>query len=252
VIMTAWKRLYEHVRRLSEGTQYRGVSDMRLKDLEELGDAIGINIDPKGGTARVEYKFKPHIMPGWQDKPGAALAIATTDTKRQVQTGNAQGGTVHKTNWGGTVANVPAPIRRHPNDHMGSTMDRYDVIIVADTDNGVMSRLAWSPGIGSSEERRSRLEMLMAGRQPPPLSRRPQGDLPVFGGHADDARQHAPAAVQVPRIGHNARPSHDDDGAPRPQAQGGGRASSDFKQRLAKISRKSYKDADDKYNDGEE
>lgn len=256
--MAAWKTLFEFVRTLTEA-QYRGQSDVRLTDLQKLGDEIGIDMDPEGGTARVEHHFNPTIWTGWQMTPGPALAIATTDTKRTVQTGNPQGGTVHKTNWGGKVVNVAAPIRPHHNDRMGTTVDRYDVVMVGDitsrtnakgkeVQDGVLRRIAWSPAVGSSEQRRARLEALMTGKPVPPLSRRPQPELP----NPPEGSGSAPEPQNVPRVGQNIKPTPDDDQV-KPKTGSGGQASSDFKRRLAAISAKYYgkQQAPDIDDDGE-
>lgn len=205
--MAAWKTLLEYVRTLSEDRQYRGTTAVRLKDLQKLGDEIGVQIDPNGGTVRTEHSFDPSIWTGWQPKIGSALAMASTDSKRDVQSGNAQGGTVMKTSWGGRVVNQPAAIRQSPNSNLGSAMDRYDVMMIADVgtrtnakgrevSNAVMTRFCWSPSIGSSEERRARLEMLIAGQKPPPLPRRPQGEVPTPSGPTQ-----GPEPVDVPRFG---------------------------------------------------
>ena len=201
--MDAWKKLYEHVRFLSEAVQYRGQSDVRLVDLQKLGDVIGVHMDPEGGMARAQHEFNPSIWKGWYAQPGSALAVASTDTKRTIQTGNPQGGTVHKTNWGGRVANVSAPIRPHHNDRLGSTMDRYDVLMIGDIIDprkGVLTKIAWSPSIGSAEERSQRLQALISGGQAPALKRRPQPEVP------DGAPPSTvPSPQPVPRIGQNVR-----------------------------------------------
>lgn len=187
--MSTWKTLLEFVETLSEARRYRGDTDVRLKDLQKLGEEIGFEPDSQGGTVRTEYKFTSSVWKGWQDKLQTAVAIASTDTKRVVQTGNPQGGTVHKTNWGGRVVNVPAPIRPHHDDRIGSTMDRYDVLMTADieetvrpdgktVETAILRRLTWSPSIGSQEERAKRLMAINNGLPPPPLPRRAQGDVP--------------------------------------------------------------------------
>jgi hypothetical protein len=186
--MTAWKKLYERVRALSEARMYRGKTDITLADLNRLlqGDEYrpgitGQPADPKGGMVKCQYEFNPKVWNGWVGKPGAALAIASTDSAKTVQTGNPQGGVVHKTNWGGRVGMTTAPIRPHHNDRLGSTMDVYDVLMVGDVldeKNGILTQIAWSPAQGTAEERRSRLESLLGGGGPQPLRRRPQGDRP--------------------------------------------------------------------------
>lgn len=205
--MDPWKKLYEHVRTLSESTQYRGQSDIKMSDLKKLADVLKVDLDPRGGMLRTQHKFSPKIWTGWQASPGPALAIASTDTKRQVQTGTAQGGTVHKTAWGGKVSNVPAPIRPHADDALGSRMDRYDVIMMGEIegDKGLMTRIAWSPAMGSSEERRARLENLLAGKNGAPLQRRPQPDNPT------PPDSNIPGAQPVPRVGQNLRTPKVDD-----------------------------------------
>ncbi len=243
--MAAWKTLYEYVRTLSEDRQYRGATSITLKELTQLfvgteqrPGITGEPPDPSGGSTRCEWSFNPDIWTGWQTKIGAALASASTGTKRDVQSGNAQGGTVHKTNWGGKVANVAAPVRPSSNDHLGSAMDRYDVMMVAEigtrvnakgktVHSAVMTRIAWSPSIGSSDERSARLDALLAGRTPPPLSRRPQGEMPSVS--KDDAeRWHQQS------IARNKAASADSDTKVAGADRSGSGSNSGWKDKLAK------------------
>lgn len=241
--MAAWKTLLEYVRTLSEDRKYRGSTDVRLKDLQKLGDEIGVRIDPNGGTLKTEYDFDPSIWgsnpgsSGWQDKPGAALAVASTDSKRSVQSGNAQGGVVAKTNWGGRVVNQPAPIRQSSNSHLGSSMDRYDVMMIADigtrtTAKGktvpmaTLTRFCWSPAMGSADERRARLEDLMAGKMVAP-PRRPQGDMPTVS-RDDEERWNAQA------IARDKAASADSDSKVAGDMSGGSVSNTSWKDKLAK------------------
>jgi len=87
---------------------------------------------------------------------------------------------------------------------------RYDILMDADIGSrvnrkgqnvatGKLLRFAYSPAIGESEERRRRLEDLLAGRRPEPVGRRPQPELPKPPTDSDVN----PPARDLPRIGHN-------------------------------------------------
>jgi hypothetical protein len=205
--MTAWKHLREFV--LAEDRQYRGDTFVKFRDLERLfighperrDGLTGRPPDPNGGVVVPPrpYEFDPSILSlgdrsttsgGWYDDLDTALAFATSQSDKEIQTGTAQGGTVVKKSYGGKVSMQNAPIRAFHNDRLGSSMDRYDVVIVADFDHrmnrkGVMvpsvtiKRLAWAPSMGSAEERKARLQALLSGQRSQQLPRRPQPDRPI-------------------------------------------------------------------------
>jgi hypothetical protein len=209
---------------LNEGRSFRGTTDIRMKDLQALVDEMrekGIKagrLAPEGGVLDCGgWPFDPNIWKGFGPQSGAALAKASTDSSRDVYTQHVpQGGTVTKKNYGGRVGYTPGPTRPHANDSLGSTMDRYDVVMVADVgqrvtktgktvQTGSLQRLVYSPAIGTGEERRARLEALLAGQTPPPIGRRPQPEVPV-----PDRDTTGPAAQPVRRQGQNVRPSKDE------------------------------------------
>ena len=250
-IMDAWKQLFEYVKitegLISEERSFHGKSAIRLKDLQTLGKKIGVDMNPNGGTARTKYGFNPTIWKPWHQDIGVALATASTDDKRYVQSGNHQGGTIHKGTYDGRVSNVAAPIRPHDNDKIGSTMDRYDVLMSAEiedrvnskgklTQDGVLTRITWSPSIGTADERRARLEALASGKPAPHLNRRAQGEIP-------DTREpsHLRRAEPVSRVGQFVRPPKEMDPVadPPPRKEV---PRSDFKRRSADISKDFYGD----------
>lgn len=195
--MSTWKRLNEI---LSEEKKFRGDTFVNYSDLAKLIAAVipsGGPPDRNGGVEFGDYKFDPNILAlgdspkgdvmAWQDDIGSALARATTDSAKQIQ-GGGMGGTMTKGNWGGKVGMQYAPRRPHHNDRLGSNMDRYDVIIVADIDLvmnrkgvavpvGTLRRVAWAPSMGDQAEREARLQALLSGRQVT-LPRRPQPERP--------------------------------------------------------------------------
>jgi hypothetical protein len=241
--MNTWKKLYEYVRTLSESRQFHGKTAIRLKDLQKLGEEIGVEIDPNGGSVRTEYEFNTSIWKPWYPNMGPAIAVASTQDKRDVQSGKPQGGTIHKTNWGGKVGNVPAPIRPHANDQLGSTMDRYDVLMVAEIEerfntkgrpvtDGTLTRLCWSPSIGSQQEREARLQALVAGKPPATLSRRPQGVVPSTSRDEEERwaaqKKNRDAADRAA-----SEPSTSDPDDVQQGTRGGGASNSAFRDRLA-------------------
>lgn len=239
---------------LREDRRFRGDTFVSFSDLRKLGAEAKFNPDPKGGVARVQYSFDPSIFQlgdsqgHWYPEEGPAMAMATTQSSKEVGAGRGSGGTTVKTNWGGRVHTQHAPVQPHHNDRLGSSMDRYDVVMTAEfgvrtnkkgiaVPEVVLTRIAWTPSIGSQKERESRLSGLMAGRLQSP-DRRPQGDRPVPSKR--DQERPVPAPQNVPRVGQNVRPTPDDDTPERRPS--GGQASSDFKKRLAAISRGFYSD----------
>lgn len=247
---------------LSEDKKFRGDTFVTYADVAKLVHAVSKKAaDKKGGTVFGDLEFDPNILAlgdspkgdiaAWTDDMGDALAKATTDSAKQIQ-GGGMGGTMTKGNWGGKVAMSYAPRRPHHNDRLGSGMDRYDVLIVADIEwtitkrgnrvpVGTIRRVAWSPSIGTQEERAQRLQGLMAGRQPEP-PRRPMADRP--GISKDDEkrwsaqamrRNDADVAASDPRS--VATPS--DAEPPAPTGGGGLATNQSFKDRLAKLN-KSY------------
>lgn len=188
---------------LSEDKKFRGDSFVTYADLVKLFVAIkgpkGPPPDKNGGAEFGKYKFDPNILAlgdsprgdvfAWQDDLEMALARATTDSAKQIQ-GVGAGGTMTKGNWGAKVGMQYAPRTPHHNDRLGSGMDRYDVLMVADIDFvmnskgmrhpvGILRRIAWAPSMGSQGEREERLQALLAGRQIS-LPRRPMADRPTW------------------------------------------------------------------------
>jgi hypothetical protein len=219
--------IWEQLRRLvlGEARKYRGETDVRLQDLQKLVDAVaskaagaptkGEPLKPQGGAFDTDWQFNPEIWKNWRDRPGEAMVFASTDSKRDVPTvGAPQGGTVMKRNYGGRVFYQPGQARPPANDRLGSAMDRYDVIMVGDVtptvrrnrrtgaeetiDVGSLRRVAYAPSIGSPDERRQRLEDLLAGRTPV-ATRRAQPEVP------DGRDSGLPKAQPVPRVGQNIR-----------------------------------------------
>ena len=190
--MTTWKLIEALLR---EDRKFRGDTFVSFKDLQKLAATAKFNPDPRGGAAKVQYQFNPEILQlgdargNWFDEPGMAMSYATTQSSKEVGAGKGAGGTTVKTNWGGRVHTQHAPIQPHTNDRLGSTMDRYDVVMTAEfgmrmgkhgpVPDVVMTRIAWSPSMGSQQEREARLKALLAGQSVQPLARRPQPERPV-------------------------------------------------------------------------
>lgn len=253
---------------LREARKYRGDSGIRKVDLEKLLDAIkkagglsdAVTIDTKGGSFSCKYGFDPKIWGKWFTSSDAAFAVASTDKDVVGQyAGRSQGHTVHKKNWGGRVVNVPGKARTDF-ERLPSAMDRYDVMMIGDitphtkvnkrtgenelVETGMLVRVAYSPSIGSQEQRQARLEQLIAGDTGGDLPRRPQPDIPdrcpkqgctLTAGHRGDHKfgPEPPEASRVPRVGQNLKIRGDDDEVPQ-TATGGGGAPSSFKTKLAK------------------
>lgn len=231
-----------------ESKQYRGDNSVRLVDLEKLMASIAdkgefkggsgvhlqktdkgfqAHVDPKGGSISCQYGFDPKIWGKWFSSQDLALSMAAMDKDVTAQyAGRSQGHTVHKTNWGGRVLNSPGK-PRNDFERLPSAMDRYDVLMQGEVTTkikrsksgeleevpvGNLLRIAYSPSIGSTEERKARLLALISGQATPELRRRVQPHIPEPS--KDDA-QHAmnQPAPPVPRVGQNmkkARTSDDD------------------------------------------
>lgn len=251
--MKTWKRIVEI---LSEDKQYRGDTFVSLGDLRKLGGKAGFTPDPQGGFANVNYPFLPDFlnlgdtkatMGGWYEELDTALVNATTASAKEISAGMGSGGLMTKGNYGGKVQNSPAPKQPHHNDRLGSTMDRYDVIIVADFDarmnkkgmmvpHTVMKRIAWAPSMGSQEERAARLQSLLAGR-PIDLPRRAQGERPT---RTSDDEENDRKKLAMAAALQGSSDGGDDDENPKLGGRGGGATNSDFAARLAKMN-KDYK-----------
>ena len=197
--MTAWNILEQLFR---ESKQYRGDTSIRYQDLQKMimGDGTpnypglkGGRMDKNGAAFDTDYGFTPSIWGKWYPSQDPALTMASTDKDVVGQyAGRPQGGTIHKANWGGKVSNVPGKARGDF-ERMHSAMDRYDILMqgevtkttkvnpktgqTQEVEKGRLYRVAYSPSVGSSEERRARLLALMAGQTPGPLGRRPQPEV---------------------------------------------------------------------------
>lgn len=249
-----------------ESKQYRGDTAWTRKQLDDLllgepGPGLtGRPAKPDGEAFDCDYEFNPNIWGKWYPNQDPALTMASTDKDTTDQhAGKSQGGMTFKTNWGGRVVNVPGKARTDF-ERLPSSMDRYDILMQGDVEwkdvvnkktqkiekvgKGRLLRMAYSPSIGSADERRMRLVTLIAGKDPGPLSRRPQPDRPepTKTQITKWDREHPPAQP-VARVGQNLKTQVGDDDTKLPPS-GGSQASSDFKQRLAKISKKFYKDED--------
>lgn len=186
-----------------ETHQYRGDTDVRFKDIETLVAEInnkkslkyGKDLNPDGGLVVCQYKFDPTIWKKWFPSKDQALAMASTDKDTVNQhAGRSQGGTTMKTTWSGRVVNMPGRARRDF-EMLSSAFDKYDIIMHGDIkeetsldkknkkvitkEAGILYKFAYSPSMGSTEERKMRLMMLLNGQKPSPLHRRPQHELPV-------------------------------------------------------------------------
>lgn len=223
---------------LVESKMFRGDTAVPLKQLNDLilgkGSQRGILGRPakrEGEAFDCQYEFDPSIWGKWYSSQSAALSFAATDSVRGMpgqHVGAPQGGTVMKRNYGGRVVYAPGKARSDF-EALPSAMDKYDILMRAEVtsrtvvdrktgkpravQDGVLTRMAYAPSMGSAEERAARLEDLMAGRTPVPLPRRPQPERPEPS--KDDVeewdRLHPPAQP-VPRIGQNIKvgPKKDD------------------------------------------
>jgi hypothetical protein len=247
---------------LSEELQYRGDTFVSYSDLVKLfvGNPpkspgfTGQRPDPKGGVATGNYTFDPSILAlgdakkgdinAWWDELDTALARATTASSKEIGAGMGSGGTMTKGTYGNAGAMMKmAPVQPHHNDRLGSTMDRYDVILVADVDmkmnrRGIMvpvatlKRVAWAPSMGTQEERAARLQGLLSGRSAE-LPRRPQPHRPVMS-KDDQERQAAQAKRDAERYGGG---SADDEDRPKLGARGGAATNQSFRDKVAKMNK---------------
>jgi len=267
--MNAWNTLREFLNRhiLPEERMYRGETGIRLQDLGKLFRAVFGDdpppVDPNGGMVELNWKASPRVWSRWARTISAAAAFASTGDDQYV--GRHQGGTVMKRNYGGRVVFEPGK-PRSDYERLPSAMDKYDVMMIGDVtgapvptdqkvvdlsrkglDNAkiIVKRIAWSPSIGSAEERTKRLQDLLAGKQVE-LPRRAQGLVPDAPKNPDElaalqrrgAGRNAPAPPlpePVPRQGHFQRPTSDDDGEERIARTGGGAATNNaFRAKLSR------------------
>lgn len=254
--MKTW-RILESI--LSEDVQYRGDTYVTYGDLvklfvgsEKSPGITGSPPDKRGGMTTGNYKFDPTILAlgdsprgsleAWHDELDTALVRAASDSSKETGGGMGKGGTMVKKNYGGKVTMQMAPNQPHHNDRLGSGMDRYDVVIVADIDQkmnkrgvmvavGTIKRIAWSPSIGSNEERLQRLQGFLSG-QTQQLPRRPMADRPGISNSERErmaavAARSAAADLAASEPGINPDSSTDRNG-------GGGRSSDEFRAKLAR------------------
>lgn len=246
--MGSWKTLKNM---LGEARQFRGDSFVTFKDLQKLFAAAKLPPpDPNGGMAMGNFSFDPEVLAlgdakegnldAWHDDIDAAVARASTDSAKAIG-GHSAGGMMTKGTYGNAGAQMSrAPNNPHHNDRIGSTMDRYDVVISADIDyrinkrglivpTGVLKKVAWSPSMGDSQQRGDRLVALMSGKAASALPRRPQPDRPTLS--KDDEKRWADrvAAQQARDASDSEKPSLGQRGAPSATD-----TSSDFAKRLAK------------------
>ena len=205
---------------LSEVKQYRGEHDVRYKDLHRLikgneqnpGMDGGV-LDPKGAAFDTNYKFNPQVWKDWTTD--IRLAIGLNTSSGDQHHGAPQGGQMNKQNYGGRVS-FDAGKARTDFERQPSAMDKYDLVMIGDitkvtnkkgipVEKGIVTRVAYSPAIGSSDERQARLTALLSGQQAPELKRRPQPEVPGV----DDFKQN-PEPVAVPRLGQYGRPKRGD------------------------------------------
>ncbi len=192
--MSAWKMLESLLR---EDKMWRGDSSVRFQDLHKLLDAIvdkgklldGGDLHPEGGVITCKYAFDPTVWGKWYPQQGVALAFAATDKDVVAQhAGRPQGSTTVKQNWGGKIQNAPGKARGDF-EALPSAMDRYDILMQGEVtqtfgptgkpkQSGVLFKVAYSPIMGSTDERRARLLNLMSGQGPNLLPRRPQPEVP--------------------------------------------------------------------------
>lgn len=212
--MKVWTRLQRAVLGetgvLREEKMFRGETNVRMKDIRALFDGLREKVastDPKvqrdpnveGDSIVCQYSVDPRVWARWSRSLNFAGIFASTTKDQNV--GKAQGHTTVKVNYGGKVLDEPGKIRTD-HERMPSSMDRYDVIMVADVAGAqvpssghvnftgtkpakgskgpgiTVTKIAWSPAIGSAEERQARLEALLTGAKASPLARRPQPELP--------------------------------------------------------------------------
>jgi hypothetical protein len=218
----------------TESRLYRGDNSIRLVDLNAILGAIvekgqlaspDTDIHKDGGSFSCHYQFDPKIWGKWFGSQDLALSMAAMDKDVVAQyAGRSQGHTVHKTNWGGRVVNSPGK-PRGDFERMPSAMDRYDVLMQGDITSrtkrnkktggleevpvGDLLRIAYSPSIGSTEDRKARLLAFMSGEAAPDLSRRPQPHVPEPD-RLSTAKAIDTPAPPVPRVGQNLKRSKAD------------------------------------------
>jgi hypothetical protein len=209
VNVSVWKFLAEIMDRciLPEEKMYRGESRVRLKDIGELFELLhekGFSTDPQvqgqpkaeGGAIDCHYPADSRVWRRWSRSPNYAAIMSSTADDQEV--GRPQGGTVMKKNYGGRIV-YGAGKPRGDHERLGSAMDYYDVMMVGEVhgasipDTGavnfpsdmgkppadiMVSRIAWSPAVGSTEERQRRLQSLLGSGSGGPLRRRPQPHMP--------------------------------------------------------------------------
>lgn len=225
--VSVWKKLLEFVEThvLPEEKMYRGETNVRLQDIQSLFDALkgdekdgpftddpkvlsGGTPNPEGDVVNAQYPVDSRVWGRWSRTPDMAAIFGTT--KDEPHPGAPRGGTVMKRSYGGRVFYAPGkPSTDH--ERFGSAMDRYDVMMLGDVEdapighergvtkfptsgkpqgNIVVHKIAWSPAIGSTEERQGRLKGLLMGGSASPLRRRPQPHQPTT---PDPGRPHDPS-----------------------------------------------------------
>lgn len=239
--MSIWKQLVEFLGRhvLAEERMYRGETAVRMKDIHALfaeltkkkasqDPKLGAGPNPDGDAILVQYTADGRVWGRWSPSIDFAKILGGTDSRSVAgqHSGAPQGGTVMKRNYGGRVIYQPGKVRGD-HERLGSAMDRYDVLMVAEVSGGAFStrgninipagtkgdqlpkivvrKIAWSPAIGSSEERQARLQALISGGQVPELPRRPQPEIPE-----PPVDSQGPTAQPVPRQGQNLKPGREE------------------------------------------
>lgn len=211
--MRAWKILEALIR---EAKQYRGDSGWTLKQLNDLMQGsehrpgvTGRPANREGEVVDADYKFDPSIWGKWYPAIEPALTMASTDKDVVGQyAGRSQGSMSFKTTWGQRVVNLPGKARSDF-ERLPSAMDTYDVLMQGEVGKdakgrpvGFLKRIAYTPAIGSSDERRDRIQAMMAGSSVGPLKRRVQPDRPnPPEGSANDKNPAQP----VLRVGQNVK-----------------------------------------------
>lgn len=218
---------------LPEEKMYRGDSSVRMKDLRKLfqrlrddgkgnastGDEKVLSGDPnpEGDFIYCNYEVSGDVWDRWSRTPEFAKIFGATDNRSQYA-GMPVGGTMMKKNYGGRISYEPGkPSNAH--EMQPSAIDKYDVMMVADVKGTshsqkdrnvvllkgnrdahiVVKKIVWSPSIGSFDERRERLQALMSGMTPKPLTRRPQPEIPEKGKETE-----VPPPKDLPKFGKNA------------------------------------------------
>ena len=218
---------------LPEEKMYRGDSSVRMKDLRTLfqrlrddgkGNAstsdekvLSGDPNPEGDFIYCHYEVSGDVWDRWSRTPEFAKIFGATDNRSQYA-GMSVGGTMVKKNYGGRISYEPGkPSNAH--EMQPSAVDKYDVMMVADVVGAhhsqkdknvvllkgnknayiIVKKIVWSPSIGSFDERRERLQALMTGMIPKPLTRRPQPEIPQ-----KDKETEVPPPKDLPKFGKNA------------------------------------------------